>query len=55
MDVGVVVNGAMVTEASGGITADTVRAVAEAGVDVVSLGALTHGVASVDVALDLAT
>lgn len=47
------VDGAMVTEASGGITAATIRAVAETGVDVVSLGALTHSAPSADVAMDL--
>ena len=41
------------TEASGGITRDTVRAVAESGVDLVSVGWLTHGAPSLDVALDL--
>jgi nicotinate-nucleotide pyrophosphorylase (carboxylating) len=40
------------TEASGGITLDTLRGVAETGVDAVSVGALTHSVRSVDIALD---
>ena len=39
-------------EASGGITLDTVRDVAETGVDVISVGALTHSAASVDIGLD---
>ncbi|MEN0021359.1 MAG: carboxylating nicotinate-nucleotide diphosphorylase, partial [Planctomycetota bacterium] len=39
-------------EASGGISFDTVRAIAETGVDRVSMGALTHGAVSVDVGLD---
>ncbi len=43
---------AMVTEASGGITEDTIRAVAETGVDVISVGALTHSAPNFDVALD---
>lgn len=47
------VDGAMVTEASGGVTAETIGAIAATGVDVVSVGALTHGARSVDVALDL--
>lgn len=46
------VNGAMITEASGGITPETVRAVAEAGVDLISLGWLTHSVTNLDVGLD---
>ena len=41
-------------EASGSITLDTVRAVAETGVDRISVGALTHSAPSLDVALDLA-
>jgi nicotinate-nucleotide pyrophosphorylase (carboxylating) len=39
-------------EASGGVTLDTVRAVAEAGVDRVSVGALTHSAAALDIGLD---
>ena len=46
------VDGAMVTEASGGITPDTVRAVAETGVDVISVGWITHSAPTLDVALD---
>jgi nicotinate-nucleotide pyrophosphorylase (carboxylating) len=38
-------------EASGGITLETVRAYAEAGVDFVSIGALTHSVRAVDIHL----
>ncbi|MCX7723504.1 MAG: carboxylating nicotinate-nucleotide diphosphorylase [Verrucomicrobiae bacterium] len=41
------------TEASGGITLANVRAVAETGVDFISIGALTHSARAVDVALDL--
>ena len=40
------------TEASGGITIETVRAVAESGVDYISVGALTHSARAVDIALD---
>ncbi|MEX1279149.1 MAG: carboxylating nicotinate-nucleotide diphosphorylase [Acidimicrobiia bacterium] len=47
------VDGRMVTEASGGVTSDTVRTVADAGVDVISLGWLTHSAPALDVALDL--
>ncbi len=39
-------------EASGGIRLDNVRAYAEAGVDVISIGALTHSSPAVDIALD---
>jgi len=46
------VGGRLLTEASGGITPETVRAVAEAGVDMISLGWLTHTVKNFDVALD---
>ncbi len=41
------------TEASGGITYDTIRAVAETGVDAISLGCLTHSVRSIDLSLEL--
>ena len=49
------VGGRMLTEASGGITPESVRAVAEAGVDMISLGWLTHTVKNFDVALDFET
>lgn len=39
------------TEASGGITLDTVRAIAETGVDYVSVGALTHSAPALDLSL----
>lgn len=41
------------TEASGNINADTVRAVAETGVDLISVGALTHSPRSLDIGLDI--
>lgn len=47
------VDGRAVTEASGGITLDTVREVAASGVDVISLGWLTHSAPRLDVAVDL--
>ena len=47
------VAGRLVTEASGGITPDAVRAVAETGVDLISVGWLTHSAPSLDVGLDL--
>ncbi|HTL59219.1 MAG TPA: carboxylating nicotinate-nucleotide diphosphorylase [Candidatus Limnocylindrales bacterium] len=40
------------TEASGGITLANVRAIAEAGVDFISIGALTHSARAVDIGLD---
>ena len=43
--------GRILTEASGGLTPDTVRAYGEAGVDFVSLGWLTHSPASLDISL----
>jgi len=46
------VSGRAVTEASGGITLDTVRAAAESGVDHISVGALTHSAPALDIALD---
>ena len=45
------INGRTETEASGGITEETIREYAEAGVDFVSMGALTHSVASLDLSL----
>ena len=48
-----IVNGRALIEASGGITLDTVREVAETGVDLISVGALTHSAAALDMSLDL--
>ena len=42
-------------EASGGVTLSTVRAIAETGVDFISVGAMTHSAPSVDFGLDFAT
>jgi nicotinate-nucleotide pyrophosphorylase (carboxylating) len=47
------VNGRFLVEASGGITPETVRAVAEAGVDVISAGWITQSAPSLDVGFDL--
>jgi nicotinate-nucleotide pyrophosphorylase (carboxylating) len=47
------VAGRAVTEASGGITPDNAAAIAATGVDVLSLGWLTHSVPALDVALDV--
>ena len=46
------VAGAVTLEASGGVNLETVRAIAETGVDVISVGALTHSAASLDIGLD---
>jgi nicotinate-nucleotide pyrophosphorylase (carboxylating) len=40
------------TEASGGINLDTIHAIAQTGVDAISVGALTHSAPSIDLALD---
>lgn len=45
------IGGRFETEASGGITEDTIRAVAETGVDYISVGALTHSTRSLDISL----
>ena len=45
------INGKYETEASGGITEETIRAHAECGVDFISVGALTHSVSSLDLSL----
>lgn len=45
------VGGRVPLEASGGITADTLRAVAETGVDIISIGALTHSVTAMDISM----
>jgi nicotinate-nucleotide pyrophosphorylase (carboxylating) len=47
-----IVDGRAITEASGGVTLETVRAVAESGVALISSGALTHSAPNFDVALD---
>lgn len=46
------IGGRAVTEASGGVTLDTVREIADTGVDWVSVGALTHSPKAFDLALD---
>jgi nicotinate-nucleotide pyrophosphorylase (carboxylating) len=43
------------TEASGGVVLATVRAIAETGVDRISVGALTHSVTALDISLELRT
>ncbi len=46
------IDGRALVEASGGITLETLRAVAETGVDLISSGALTHSAPSLDISLD---
>ena len=48
------VAGRALLEASGGVTLETVRAIAETGVDVISVGALTHSASVLDIGLDAA-
>jgi len=48
------VAGRAVLEASGGVTPATVRAIAETGVNVISVGALTHSAPALDIGLDAA-
>ncbi|GAA2970137.1 nicotinate-nucleotide pyrophosphorylase (carboxylating) [Microbacterium terrae] len=47
------VAGRATVEASGGVNLDTVRAIAETGVDVISVGALTHSARALDLGLDV--
>jgi nicotinate-nucleotide pyrophosphorylase (carboxylating) len=46
------VHGRALLEASGGVRLETVRAIAETGVDLISVGALTHSAPSLDISLD---
>jgi len=47
------VAGRATVEASGGVSLETVRAIAETGVDVISVGALTHSARALDLGLDV--
>lgn len=47
------VKGRALLEASGGITTETIRKVAETGVDIISLGALTHSVTAFDISMKI--
>lgn len=49
------VDGKMITEASGGVNLNTVRPIAETGVDYISVGALTHSAPALDIGLDIET
>ncbi|MES2906643.1 MAG: carboxylating nicotinate-nucleotide diphosphorylase [Pseudomonadota bacterium] len=46
-------NGRAVLEASGGVNLDSVKAIAESGVDYISVGALTHSAPCLDISLDI--
>ena len=46
-------SGRAVVEASGGITLETVREIAKTGVDIISVGALTHSAPSLNISLDM--
>lgn len=48
------VAGRAIVDASGGVTLETVRRIAETGVDVISVGVLTHGARALDLGLDMA-
>ncbi len=48
------VAGRCITEASGGVTLETVKGIAETGVDMISVGALTHSASVLDLGLDFA-
>ncbi len=47
------IGGRVLTEASGGVSLETVRAIAESGVDIISVGALTHSAPAVDLHMPL--
>lgn len=46
-------NGQAVIEASGGVTLESVRAIAETGVDVISVGAITHSAPALDMSMEV--
>lgn len=48
-----ITDGRALLEASGGITDETLRAIAETGVDIISMGALTHSVKAFDISLKI--
>ncbi|HLF61698.1 MAG TPA: carboxylating nicotinate-nucleotide diphosphorylase [Acidimicrobiia bacterium] len=47
--------GRLITEASGGVTLDNVRSIASTGVDIISVGWITHSAPQMDIALDFMT
>lgn len=50
-----ITNGKVLLEASGNVTKENIRAVAETGVDIISLGALTHSVKCFDISMRIQT
>ena len=46
------VDGLAICEASGGVNLDNVRAIAESGVDIISIGGLTHSAPACDIGMD---
>ena len=48
-----ITNGSALLEASGNVTSDNIRSVAETGVDIISLGALTHSVKCFDISMKI--
>jgi nicotinate-nucleotide pyrophosphorylase (carboxylating) len=46
------IDGRAIIEASGGVNLDTVRGIAETGVDIISVGALTHSARACDIGMD---
>lgn len=49
----IMIDGRALVEASGGITEETILAIAQTGVDIISVGALTHSVCALDISLDI--
>ncbi len=47
------IGGRMICEASGGVTLETIAGIAETGVDLISVGALTHSARVLDLGLDV--
>jgi nicotinate-nucleotide pyrophosphorylase (carboxylating) len=47
------VGGRIVTQASGNVCLDTIRAIAATGIDLISVGALTHSGTALDIGLDI--
>ena len=48
-----IIDGRAKTEASGGITDETIRGVAQTGVDIISVGAITHSVKAFDISMKM--
>ena len=50
-----IIGGRAIVEASGGVTIESVRSIAETGVNLISVGALTHSVKALDISLEIQT